>query len=149
MNLNDFSGGMAYLKVSLSQLQGRISVRALDGALALHGNVLGVAGVLFCKAEESLDGLLVVLVTLHFDDHFLQAPDGLLSAFLRHLALEVVVQTLALTIAHLSGPLLILLGDVLGNGLFGLANSGLRIEALFGALTSLLGAELSYVGGIS
>lgn len=120
-------------------------MRTLHGSSTLLAELLAVTGVTLHKVEESLDRTLVILVALHLNDHLLQAPDGLLTALLRHLALEVVVELVA-TGASL---LLILLGNLGSKLLLALLQPGLSIESSVGAGLALVGTELSGITGIA
>ena len=107
-------------------------MRTLHGSGTLLSELLAVSGVTLSEAEEGLNSTLVVLVALDLDNHLLQAPDGLLTALLRHLALEVVVELVA------TGASLILV--LLGN---------LSRQLLLACLEATLGVEASVVTGLA
>src|SRR5690606_19454881 len=68
-------------EVSLSSL----NVVVLSDALVLAGRVLckglSMIGIVLCKVKKGIDGLLVVLVILDFDNHLLHSPNSLITAF--------------------------------------------------------------------
>jgi hypothetical protein len=71
-------------------------------------NSAGVAAVGLSQAEESLDGLGVVLVLLALKDHLLEAPDSLVLALLGHLLVKIVASLVAVLLVLLKDGLLCL-----------------------------------------
>jgi hypothetical protein len=150
------SRDMTYLEVTLSNLKGTVVVGIFDGASSLRGNRVGMASVLLGKVEESVNGLLVILVTLNLNNHLLQAPDSLVTTLLRHLLIEVVLGILLGGISSPAGPLLGLVVDVVGGlvletletlrGTGGSINAGVRGSTL---LLLLASSKISGITGVT
>lgn len=115
----------------------------LAGVGRLLANMSAVAAVLLGEVEKGLDGLSVVGVLLAFENHLLQAPDGLLLALLRHLLVKILTSAAAVLLVALEDALLGLtigvvvesvlddiLGGVLAGGGVSVADVALAREAL-------------------
>lgn len=128
----------------------------LAGVGRLLTNMSAVAAVLLGEVEKGLDGLSVVGVLLAFENHLLQAPDGLLPALLRHLLVKILPSAAAVLLVALEDALFGLtigivvesvLDDILGGVLAGggvsvadvaLAREALNTLGVLEALDSLL-----------
>jgi hypothetical protein len=96
------------LQRALGRLEVVVTVGILDLGGRLVGEVLSVSGVGLGKFDQSVDGLVVILVSLDLDNHLLQPPDSLVTTLLGHLGLEVVLG--AFTV--LAGLVLLVFGNV-------------------------------------
>jgi len=97
---------------------------------------LSVVGVVLSKAEESVDGSEVIVVSLDLDHHLLQSPDGLIAAFLWKLVLEVTRSSFTV----LAGAVLVLIWELLVGTLLDMVKT--TLETTLGVDAAVFAAAL-------
>jgi len=83
---------------------------------------LSMVGIVLSKAEEGVDGPEVIFVSLDLDHHLLQSPDGLITAFLWDLVLEVAGSS----VTRFPGAVLVLIWHLLVGTLLDVVNTTLE-----------------------
>ena len=114
-----------------------------------------VTSILFSEVDECIDGFQIVFMLLDLDNHFLEAIDGLVAAFLRELFVEIVLCLVLGALGNIAGFVFVLVGNIVGeigrtilDGLQPGLSAGLLIDIAAGLVVRMFvgGTSTSFLG---